>query len=237
MSRFKLTITAPRPYFAEIPYYLWGPVNYDSQGDCKSPTDTNWTELDLTHRKTDETLAVIRNEDVWDVYGDAPLPARASKFLIARSQAVAQRPPTSEELGGWDHHAAMARAARVAGEFADPRLAIFDSHHFWGSWKWIGHFATDCTWTGRMIMHAVRAGDPRGVPLCIDWLRHGTYHPDQSKALRQALVALTGRSFSTDAAWIKWYDGGWLRKGANRQYPTPNLDEWVAELRAEYPDA
>jgi hypothetical protein len=39
MPTFDLFITDPRPYFAEIPYALWGEVNYDSEGDCGRPTD------------------------------------------------------------------------------------------------------------------------------------------------------------------------------------------------------
>lgn len=40
----------PRPFFAEYPYFLWGEVNYDSDGDCRRPTDREWTQLDLTRR-------------------------------------------------------------------------------------------------------------------------------------------------------------------------------------------
>jgi hypothetical protein len=43
MATHRLRLTEPRPFFAEVPYYLWGQVNYDSEGDCKSPTDREWT--------------------------------------------------------------------------------------------------------------------------------------------------------------------------------------------------
>jgi hypothetical protein len=86
---------------------------------------------------------------------------------------------------GWDHERALARAARVQMEFEKPELQPFNiGHLFWGSWKWVGWFATDFTWVGRWIMHSVVTNDPRAVNLCIDWLRSGTVAEQQSQALR-----------------------------------------------------
>jgi hypothetical protein len=48
----------PLPFFAEYPYYLWGEVNYDSEGDCKRPTDRAWTRLELANRATRVRLAI-----------------------------------------------------------------------------------------------------------------------------------------------------------------------------------
>jgi hypothetical protein len=58
MAEYKLRITNDRPFFAELPYYLWGQVNYDSEGDCRTPLDRNWKWMELTHRETDEHLDI-----------------------------------------------------------------------------------------------------------------------------------------------------------------------------------
>jgi hypothetical protein len=236
MARYELTISTPRPYFAEVPYYLWGTVNYDSEGDCKRPTDCDWTGLELRHRDTDEVVDIASRGEAWTVSGSSPIAARAAKFLAARCAATEASTVIDDDVGDWRHEDGMARARRVAGEFGSEKLAIFDSHLFWGSWKWIGWFATEFTWVGRWIMHSVLTGDPRGVFLCIEWLEHGTCHRSQSKALRTALGSLSGRSFGTDAECVTWYNGGWLRKGAKREYPKPDFEAWLRELKAAYPD-
>lgn len=133
-------------------------------------------------------------------------------------------------LRDWDHEKAAARAARVREEFERPELRPFDvGHLFWGSWKWVGWFATEFTWVGRWIMHSVVANDARAVYLCVEWLRNGTVAEEQSQALRYALSRLTGRSFATDKAWVDWYD----RDGGAQQYPEPDFDQWHADLKAQ----
>lgn len=235
--QYELRIEVPRPYFAELPYYLWGTVNYDSEGDCKYPTDTDWTWLELTHRETDESLEIFGNGgNRWNISGTDPTAARAAMFLADRCSSPSISPPPDERAGNWNHAEGMGRANRVSKEFGSPELKIFDSHLFWGSWKWIGWFASEFTWVGRWIMLAVQKNDPRGVYLCIDWLKHGTCCDEQSHALRSALCKLTGESFATDAKWIKWYDGGLLRKGAKTKYPEPNLKLWLVKLKEEYGD-
>jgi hypothetical protein len=115
-------------------------------------------------------------------------------------------------------------------EFEKPELQPFNvGHLFWGSWKWVGWFATDFTWVGRWIMHSVVTNDPRAVNLCIEWLRSGTVAEQQSQALRYALNRLTGRSFATDKEWVEWYDKG----GGFREYPEPDFNQWYAELKAQ----
>jgi hypothetical protein len=32
MTTHRLPLAGLRPFFAEVPYYLWGQVNYDSDG-------------------------------------------------------------------------------------------------------------------------------------------------------------------------------------------------------------
>ncbi len=230
---YKLTLKAPRPYFAEVPYYLWGQVNYDSFGNCQRPTDRDWTSLELTNRETGEHIEVDRNNGEWIVEADDPLAARAALFLCHRSDGSGEVELRSR-VGDWDHETAIARTTAVAEEFGRPELKPFDSHLFWGSWKWIGWFATEFTWVGRMIMHSVVRHDTRGVFLCIDWLKHGTYSPEQSAVLRYALHHLTGESFDTDKQWIRWYAGSLLSRGHKVKYPEPDIEAWVAELKAEF---
>jgi hypothetical protein len=35
MTTHRLRLTRPRPFFAELTYYIWGQVNYDSWGSWK----------------------------------------------------------------------------------------------------------------------------------------------------------------------------------------------------------
>ena len=233
---YKLILKKIRPYFAEIPYYLWGTVNYDSVGDCRYPTDTDWTWLKVTNRDTGATVEISGHGDVWKISGEDTIAARTAMFFSERVSADTVEPDPSNWIGVWKHSEGMDRAKRVELEFASPKLKIFDSHLFWGSWKWIGWFATEFTWVGRWIMLSVLKGDSRGIPFCIDWLRDGTFNADQSSALRQALYELTGESLNTDDEWVKWYEGGLFGKGAKLKYPRPHLDEWLSELKSEYGD-
>ncbi len=230
MTTHRLRLPGLRPFFAEVPYYLWGQVNYDSEGDCKSPTDRNWTWLDLTNRETCEHLIITNQGDFWEVNGEDPLAARAAVFLVSRcgGEWLSQSP--SGQMQGWDHERAIARAARVQAEFERPELRPFDiGKWFWGSWKWVGWFATDFTWVGRWIMHSVVTNDPRAVNLCVAWLRSGPVAEQQSQALRYALSRLTGRSDVTDKEWVDWYGRG----GGIQQYPEPDFDQWYADLKAQ----
>jgi hypothetical protein len=137
MATHRLRLVTPRPFFAEVPYYLWGQVNYDSEGDCKSPTDRNWTWLELENRETRERLQVTSQADTWEVSGEDPAAARCALFLASSCGGQWISPPTWEQLQGWDQERAMARAARVQAEFEQPKLRPFDvGHLFWGSWKW-----------------------------------------------------------------------------------------------------
>jgi hypothetical protein len=223
-------LTQPRPFFAEVPYYLWGQVNYDSEGDCRSPTDRSWTWLDLTNRQTREHLQITSQADTWQVAAEEPLAARAALFFAFRCQGDWMDQAPTEQLQGWDHEKATTRADLVRKEFERPELRPFDvGHLFWGSWKWIGWFATEFTWVGRWIMHSVVTGDRRAVHLCIEWLQHGTVSQQQSQALRYALNRLTGHSFATDREWVEWYHAG----GGIREYPEPDIDQWYADLKEQ----
>ncbi len=232
MAVYRLRLTGPRPFFAEVPYYVWGQVNYDSEGDCKSPTDRDWTVLELTNRDTEESLFARGEADGWEVSGDDPAAARAALFLRDRCQGEWVGEPPAGALQGWDGERASARAARVCEEFERPELRPFDvGHLFWGSWKWVGWFGTEFTWVGRWIMHSVVASDSRAVCLCVGWLREGPAAERQSQTLRYALHRLTGLSFATDREWVDWYDHG----GGAREYPEPDFQQWLADLKAQVP--
>ena len=56
--KLNLKIKNKRPFFAEIPYYLWGEVNYDSDGDCEKPTDQNWNQFYLRNRENSEEVII-----------------------------------------------------------------------------------------------------------------------------------------------------------------------------------
>lgn len=237
MATYLLHIHEQRPYFPELAYYLWGTVNYDSEGDCKRPTDRQWTCFELTHRETGETISISSNDTTWEITGDDPLVARAALFLCSRCSARHNERDPEDNVGTWDHPAALMRAERVAAEFASPELKPFDSHSFWGCWKWIGWFASEFSLVGRLIMVSVLKRDTRGVPLCINWLKQGTFSEDQSSALRYALSRLTGISFDKDDEWVRWYEGGSTSFGSKLEYPEPDIDQWIADLKREYGDS
>jgi hypothetical protein len=154
-------------------------------------------------------------------------------FLAQRCGGTPDPAPAGP-ASGWDHAAALLRAAQVASEFEQPSLAPFDSHLFWGSWKWIGWYATEFTWVGRWIMHSVVRNDSRAIPLCIDWLKDPPRFPDQEVALCYAVQRLSGEPARSGKEWVRWYEGGWLSKGAKARYPAPNIDAWLAELKAQF---
>src|SRR5262249_16575441 len=114
MSEYKLRISNPRPFFAEMPYYVWGRVNYDSDGDCKTPLDRAWTEIALTNGGTDEGLKVRSRGDQWTVSGPDPAAARLTLFLADRCGAELIAGEPAAHAGQWDHAAASRRAAEVA---------------------------------------------------------------------------------------------------------------------------
>lgn len=233
MATQRIQLSRPLPYFAEIPYYLWGQVNYDSEGDCKKPTDRQWTWLDLQHRGTRETIEVKLTDNVCLVEGDGETAARLALFLGERCGANVAAAPM--EIGSsWDHAAGLLRASRVASEFDQSILAAFDSNFFWGSWKWIGWYATEFTWVGRWIMHSVVRNDLRGIPLCIDWLKSPPRFSEQEVALCHAVQHLSGESARSGKEWVRWFEGSWLSKGAKTRYPQPNIDAWLAELKSEF---
>jgi hypothetical protein len=219
MSEVEVQVSLPMPYFAELPYYVWGQINYDSEGDCRRPTDRTWSWLHMANRITGEQVMIKRNETECTVSSESSTDTctKLKAFLSQRTLGV--RPAEMPEK--WNHASAFRRTEIVAQEFEHVELKPFDSHMFWGSWKWVGWFATDCTWLGRWIMHSVVRKDPRAVNLCIEWPRTGTVCDEQSAALRYALRELTGKRFRWDFRWLRWYD-----KVGRDQYPEPDFEEW-----------
>lgn len=233
MAKCKLQVEQPRPFFAEIPYYLWGQVNYDSDGDCKQPTDRQWTWMYLKHRDTREVVEIKQVDGEWLAEGNDATLGRLALFLTERCGAKTDATP-DEPRRGWDHAGSLLRASRVASEFEQQVLAPFDSHLFWGSWKWIGWFATEFTWVGRWIMHSVVRSDPRAIPLCIEWLKGPPRFPEQEVALCYAVERLSGEPERSGREWVTWYDGSSISPGAKAKYPEPNFDAWLGELKAEF---
>ena len=229
MAEYQLRITKSRPYFAELPYYVWGRVNYDSDGNCENPLDRNWTCMELTHRDTDEHIDVSSEDGVWTVSGDDPASSRIALFLHDRCDGAWLSPEESPPMGDWNHQQAIVRTSLVTRTFENELLAPFAvGHMFWGSWKWIDWFGTEFTWVGRWIMDAVIRNDPRAVNLSVYWLRDGTCGESQSAALRYALNRLTGLAFATDQEWVLWYDN----EGGNTDFPEPDINLWYADLKA-----
>ena len=184
MSKYRILIDFPSPYFAEIPYALWGEVNYDSEGDCKRPTDQNWSELELTNRESRQRVYITSNKNEFEIESDEPqLAARTAVYLLERCSGKIMGDNPRETVGDWSYHEAQERTARVRSEFPRPELKPFDSQLFWGSWKWVGWFGTEFTWVGRWIMNSVLVKDTRAVCLCIDWLKQPPVHPNQSAVL------------------------------------------------------
>ena len=231
MAVQRIQLERLRPFFAELPYYLWGRVNYDSEGDCKKPTDCEWTWIYLQNRDSRETVEVKHEEGNWIIVGDNSTAARLAMFLIDRSGAIGDS-SVSRLAGVWNHQAALARTLPVRREFEQAVLRPFDSHVFWGSWKWIGWFATEFTWVGRWIMHSLVRNDPRAISLCIDWIKE-TRFAEQSAALSCALERLSGEPPRAPSEWVRWYEGSLFEKGAKSRFPAPNMDAWLAELKEQ----
>lgn len=64
----------------------------------------------------------------------------------------------------------------IRAQFLDPNLAAFDSHGWWGGWKWTGSFSTDLTSGLRVVLQSVhekRLADPGAL----EFLRHWQAEP------------------------------------------------------------
>jgi hypothetical protein len=102
-------------------------VNYDSEGDCKKPTDRQWTWMYLQHRGTREVVDVRQETGEWLLDGADETTARLAMFLIERCGGTPD-PSLAAAAGRWDHAAAVARTLPVRSEFEQPELAPFDTN-------------------------------------------------------------------------------------------------------------
>src|SRR5579859_899103 len=242
-TEFVVRCHGDRPYFAEVPYFLWGPADYASSGDARHPTDREWRELSLVNRATGAPVEIgpapgAGRRVILALRAlDPTLAVRAAYFLTWRTDGqttsggdapLETYTDMAARLEGWDHPAAIARSVRVRRSFGRAELLPFDDMTFWPSWKWIGVPPVARTRVGRWIMDSVLRKDPRAVYLCIEWLRRGTSSPVQTDALRYALHHLTGREFPLAAEWIAWY----AREGL-AAYPKPDFAAWWADVEHE----
>ncbi len=228
------------PYFAEIPAFCWGNVDYTFLIDAQHPTDREWRHLALLNRETGQRLMFApggedRRRPVLAVQAsDSDLATRAAYFLIwrtdGRAHTLTQDSLEAPEefaarLGTWDVAAALARSLRVRDEFGRVELMAFDTPTFWAAWKWAGAWATPDLQALRLLMTALLRRDGRGVPLAIALLRQGVPSAEYEAALHNVLNRLTRQPLDTTAAWLTWYtDEGRI------QYPAPDWAAWRAEM-------
>ena len=114
MTKFRILIESPRPYFAEIPYALWGQVNYDSEGDCVQPTDQNWHEFELENRETGQRVFILGQNKEFDIESKDPeIAARTCIYLLERCSGRILVDDPQRQVGNWSFIEAQQRTARV----------------------------------------------------------------------------------------------------------------------------
>lgn len=233
-----------RPYFAEVPYFLWGAVDYTSTGDARFPSDREWRELTLIRRDTEALVEITpqpgagRRVRLAVRALDSTLALRTAYFLTWRTdgqttlgpdQPLQAHTDLAARLGDWDYEAAIARSVRVRKVFGRAELLPFDDMSFWPSWKWVGVPAIARNRVGRWIMDSVLRRDPRAVYLCVQWLHQGdALPPKTADALVYALARLTGEDHGDAPGWLAWY----AAQGATR-YPKPDFARWWAGVEHE----
>lgn len=198
------------PFFAEYPYFLWGEVNYDSDGNCKRPTDRRWSRLSLQNRETGATVDIgfvktAANSYFLEVSGSSSLDVCLAAYLTSlrsgcavldvRDGGIALVQPDTHLQWTGDVAERLQAANRIQDMFLDTKLSPFDSHNWWGGWKWVGNFSTDLTSGLRVIMDAVHTG--HADPEVLDWMRHVTAKPFHREGLNYALRVLTGATPGT----------------------------------------
>jgi hypothetical protein len=208
---------APLPFFAEYPYFLWGEVNYDSEGDCKKPTDRGWTSLYLAHRNENHQLEIfkistkplifeIRGTNFEAVQLAAYLTAFRTDGVVIEPSSVSEIPLSKmgKEINRLDER--IADAEQVHRMFLNPVLAPFDSHSWWGGWKWCGGRATDLTMGLRLTMKAVaeQDADQEFINELYDWWNKPP-QPFHRDGVRYAIQRLTGKDPVDKGFLTKWF--------------------------------
>ena len=131
---FKITIEQPKPYFAEIPYAVWGDVNYESIGDCEFPTDSKWTFLRIYNRETDQIILIedVNNELIIQST-DNQIAVQTTHFLIERCDAkLLEGSLNQTEVGLWTYLKAQKKALIYALKFLTG--LTFETAQEWTDW-------------------------------------------------------------------------------------------------------
>jgi hypothetical protein len=202
----------PLPFFAEYPYFVWGEVDYESSGDCRQPTDRQWSWLRLRRRDTGDRVEItctspggerihceIKGGSSDCVWAAAYLTALRSAGTIINPPLMRPIPPAeiASSIDGVQYR--LRAADRVQAMFSNPALAPFNSLAWWGGWKWTGEFANEAASGLRYTLKAVEEG--AASPEMIEWLQ-GWWNtppsPDHIEGVRYALYVLTG---SDPAEW------------------------------------
>ncbi len=194
------------PFFAEYPYFVWGEVNYESDGNCQHPTDRDWAILYVHNRENDDEFDLIEIAGhmpyrIFEVTGSQLESVHLAAYLTALRTSgsildaeTGRRVPLSEfarSLARLPER--LAAADRVRKMFLNPDLKPFDTMPWWGGWKWCGPFATDMTEGLRYVIMAVHEHDDN--PVLVNWLRRWwAESPDPlfRDGVHHALRLLTG---------------------------------------------
>lgn len=214
MTTIALNPNQQLPYFAALPYYLWGEINYDSEGDCKSPIDRNWTQLHISNREnTKQYFDITVKDGQLKIEGDSDSVKKLCNFFTAKKEG--------KEGEGEQDEEGMKRVNVVNYCFEHPAVQKFaQGHSFWGSWKWVGPMATEFTYVGRWIMMDAMRNSPQGAWVAADWMR--TTGGAQKKALMTHLSEVCEKPESGSFKFSK------------EKYPEPDADKWEAELLDYY---
>lgn len=260
---FEINIDKPRPYFAEVPYYLWGSVSYDSEGNCRSPKDREWTWLELSNRDSDEKITITRGRDTiaytgpetldrnlrcfvssehmefsrdessWWVSGSDESAARICLLLVDRCDATPIGFNPVSLAGDWNHLAALQRAHRVRQEFEREELEPFAVGHAF--WGGWKHIG----WRGTSFTWLER------------WIMDALVRRDSravfpcvcwlrdgTRMPAQSIALRQALKHLTGQDYqtdVDWVD--WYFDGAGKnKYPEPDIDEWFADLKRIHGD-
>lgn len=196
----------PLPFFAEYPYFTWGEVDYESGGDCRQPTDREWSWLTLTRRDSGERLeiACVSPEGerlLYEIKGGSSASLWAAAYLTAlRSSGSIINPPSmrpippaeiASSINGVQYRIMAADRVRVM--FSNQALVTFDTHAWWGGWKWHSEYASETASGLRFTIKAAEDGiaSPELIEWLVEWWNTPP-NPEHIEGVRYALYVLTG---------------------------------------------
>ncbi len=210
---------SPLPFFAEYPYFLWGEVNYDSEGDCKKPTDRSWEFLFLDHRDNegdDLEIRKVKGEkaQIYKIEGANLKSVRLATYLtILRTEGYIIGSNSSHKISASELEKEidkldkrLADAEQIRTMFLNPVLAPFDSRGWWGGWKWCGDRATEFTMGLRFTMKAVteQDADQEFINHLYDWWNEPP-QPFHREGVRYAIKTLTGKEPMKRNFLMRWF--------------------------------